>query len=110
MRHLGGVRRATVTVAKDPITHQEEVKVWAQTSGFIFEPGFAAGFDDGPKAGIDTQIYFRRRLALSVGILTDNKWRMRAYAAGSYNVYQNTSVFVGIDNKKEIVLGIRVGL
>jgi hypothetical protein len=109
--NFNGARKAVVTVKKDPLTQQPEVQVWAQTSGFIVEPGIVGGLREGRSvAGVDSLFYFNHKLALSAGLVTDAKWRMSVYAGFNYQVYRNTSAFVAFDNKKSVVVGIRVGL
>jgi hypothetical protein len=81
--------------------------VWAQTSGFIFEPGVSAQLPE-VRVGFDVQFWFWHRYGFLTGVATDTKWRTRVYVAGSYQVYRNTSLFVGVDNKKQVIAGVRL--
>lgn len=84
-----------------------------RSKGFIREPGFVASYSDGLKVGADVQLFFWNRLGLNAGIVVSGS-RGRVYIAASHvvpiNLLSNTSVFVGIDHKSDVIFGLRVRL
>jgi hypothetical protein len=91
--------------------------VYAPKSGAICEGGLLAGYrGDFPVLGIDGQLLYYKAWGLNVGVNALVRGRMlpRAYVGVSYalpiEALSNTSVLVGIDTSKEVVLGLRVRL
>lgn len=103
---ISGVRKVAVTIDKDG-----SVKVYAPTKGVIFEPGLAAFYsDENFRLGFDVQFFYWRRFGLNAGAgsTLEKPYSVKAFVAGSYNIYSNTSVIVGITQTKEIATGVRV--
>lgn len=100
-----GVRRAVIT-----IDDTGAVSVVTQTKGWIFEPGIGAYTGESIRFGADAQILYYRRAGLHCGLTTDRSWHVRGLIAGSYNFYSNTALVVGLDNKKEFNVGVRIAL
>jgi hypothetical protein len=105
-------RRAVITQDVEGNLH-----VYAPKSGAICEGGLLAGYrGDFPVLGIDGQLLYYKAWGLNVGVNALVRGRMlpRAYVGVSYalpiEALSNTSVLVGIDTSKEVVLGLRVRL
>ncbi len=101
--NLGEARRATVTVEKDGT-----IQVWTQTKGFCFSPGVGLVLSERPRLSFDAEFAFFRRYGLNAGFTVSRLGRPRLFVGGSYNVYSNSSLLVGIDSRKDIVVGLRV--
>lgn len=103
---ISGVRKVAVTIDKDG-----NVSVYAPTSGVIFEPGLAAFYsDDKFRLGLDAQVFYWRKWGVNIGAgsTLEKPYTLKAYIAGSYNVWSNTSLFVGITHTKEAGFGLRI--
>lgn len=105
-----GVRKVVVTEETDgtivvtPITH-----------GFVFEPGIALYYSDRARLGLDVQFAYWHEygLLLGAGVNMGAEPRtIRAHIALSrtlpLNLLSNTSVFIGVDNKKDVTAGLRI--
>lgn len=103
---ISGVRKVAVTIDKNG-----NVEVYAPSKGVIFEPGLTAFYsEDRFRLGLDAQVFYWKRWGVNVGIgsTVQAPYSVKAYVAGSYNFYGNTSIFAGITQSKEIGFGVRV--
>ena len=110
---VSGSRKVSVTVTKDG-----ELKVYAPTKGFIFEPGILFAQDEGgTMLGLDAQVFYWRKTGLLAGLSAPPRRGLllqdiRAHVALGYNLADvkmaNTNVFVGYNTKKSIMVGLRV--
>jgi hypothetical protein len=105
-----GVRKVVVTETDDG-----QIIVTPIDKGFIFEPGVAIYYSDRARLGLDVQVAYWHSygLVLGAGVNMGNEPRtIRAHVAISrsipLNLLSNTSVFVGVDNKKDITAGLRI--
>ena len=105
-----GVRKVVVTETDDG-----EITVTAITHGFICEPGVAIYYSDRARLGLDVQVYYWHQygLVLGAGVNMGGEPRtVRAHIAVTrtlpINLFSNTSVFLGVDNKKDVVGGLRL--
>jgi hypothetical protein len=105
-----GVRKVVVTETDDG-----EITVTAITKGFVFEPGLALYYSDRARLGLDVQIAYWHSYGLVLGAgvnLGEEPRTVRAHVAVSrtlpLNLFSNTSVFIGVDNKKDVVGGLRI--
>lgn len=88
-----------------------KLTVYAPTKGWIFEPGLAiVGGSSKLRYGVDIGLLYWNNFELGAVLATDRDYSMRVGIVGMYNVYSNTFVFLGIDNQKETMLGVRVRL
>jgi hypothetical protein len=109
-RTTRGVRKVVVTETNDG-----EITVTAITKGFVCEPGLALYYSDRARLGLDVQIAYWHSYGLVLGAgvnLGEEPRNIRAHVAVSrtlpLNLFSNTSVFVGVDNKKDVVGGLRI--
>lgn len=105
-----GVRKVVVTETDDG-----EITVTAVQSGFVCEPGLAIYYSDRARLGLDVQLAYWHSYGLVLGAgvnLGEEPRTIRAHVAVSrslpLNLFSNTSVFVGVDNKKDVVGGLRI--
>ncbi len=105
-----GVREVVVTETDDG-----EITVTAITAGFICEPGLSLYYSDRARLGLDVQVAYWHSYGLLLGAgvnLGEGPRTIRAHVAVSrtlpLNLFRNTSVFVGVDNKKDVVGGLRI--
>ena len=113
IRDISGSRKVSVTLTKDG-----ELKVYAPTKGFIFEPGILFGMDSkNSLLGLDAQFFYWRRVGLLAGLSAPPRRGLllqdiRAHIAFGYNMADlrmpNTNVFVGYNSKQSILVGLRV--
>ncbi len=117
-------KKATTVVTK-PINGSRDVRIgispdgWAivtaRTYGFIFEPGFVAGYS-APKIrfGTDAQIYFHSYWGVNVGLTTTTNFNIKPFVGASYTLgvleLNNTSVLLGIDSQRKMLIALRVHL
>ena len=96
------------------IDERGNVTATARYWGYVFEPG--CGFylaPEGPRVMVDAQVLFYKRHGLNVGLgLTiDGSKRILPSVAYSYTpgwkYANNTSLFVGIDTGRDIIIGAR---
>lgn len=107
-----GVRHIVTTVKKDGTVSKLYIN-----KGFTFEPGLTLATDskDG-LVGIDTQWFYWANFGVTTGLsipasrLSINETRV--CLAISYNLssmkLNNTSLFMGVDTKKQVVIGTRI--
>lgn len=105
-----GVRKVVVTETDDG-----EITVTAIQSGFVCEPGLAIYYSDRARIGLDVQIAYWHSYGLVLGAgvnMGEEPRTIRAHIAVSHtlplNLLSNTSVFLGVDNKKDVVGGLRI--
>lgn len=105
-----GVRKVVVTEKMDG-----SITVTPITKGFIFEPGLALYYSDRARLGLDVQFAYWHAYGLLLGAgvnLGEEPRTVRAHIAVSrtlpLNLFSNTSVFVGVDNKKDFTAGLRI--
>lgn len=88
-----------------------KVTVYAPTKGWIFEPGLAVvGGSDRLRYGVDLGIAYWNNFTLGGIIATDSQFSIRIGLVGMYNVYSNTSIFLGVDQTEDMMIGVRVRL
>ena len=106
---ITGIRDASMTVTKDG-----EVKTYAPTKGFVFEPGLSIGMDNQDVLlGLDAQFFYWRRLGLIGGVSAPPHSGLRikdlrAHIALGYDLISNTSVYIGYNIKGSIQAGCRL--
>lgn len=107
---IEGARKVAITIKEDG-----SINVYARSHGPIFEPGVAIGYSgDKPRIGVDAQLYYWRRFAVGTGVTIDmEEWRqVRINGTFHYTLpvkkLNNTSLFVGIDNKLDLAFGVRI--
>ncbi len=110
VERVEGVRRVAITIKDDGT-----VEVYARSHGPIFEPGVALGYaGSSTRLGIDAQLYYWRQFSVGVGVNIDTKeWRdVRFHGALHYGLpikkLDNTSLYLGADNKFDVAVGVRV--
>lgn len=98
-------KRAVITVNKDGT-----VSVKNQKFGLTCEPGLGLGYGAGFRIVPNIKLLYFSRLGLNTGVslLLSKRPDPRIFVALSYAVVGNTSVFLGIDHKQEIVGGVSV--
>jgi hypothetical protein len=109
-RTESGVRK--VVVSED---NEGNISVSAINKGFCFEPGLALYFSDKARLGLDAQVAYWRRFGVVAGAgvnLGDEPRTLRLHIAVThalpFDFASNTSMFVGVDNKKDVVAGLRL--
>lgn len=101
-----GLRKFALTIGEDG-----HAKVATQTKGWAFEPGVQLSFADGQwRFGPDAQVVYWNSAGLNVGLTADKHWDVRGVISGSYLMYSNTSIVVGLDTESEIYVGVRIAL
>lgn len=105
-----GVRKVVITEGTDG-----EITVTAITHGLVFEPGLALYYSDRARLGLDVQFAYWHSYGLLLGAgvnLGAEPRTIRAHIAVSrtvpLNLFANTSVFIGVDNKKDVTAGLRI--
>lgn len=86
-----------------------KLHITVKTKGFCFRPGFGGGFIAGNANLVaDVKFVYWGRLGAVAGIpISHHNWT-KPYIGCSYTLIRNTSGFVGLNTKKEIVAGLRV--
>ena len=103
-----GSRDIAITIGKDG-----KASITAKRSGFIVEPGVVLlSFSEKARIGLDVQLFYTGRYGLNTGLLSSIRgvFSPRAYVALSASVFHNTAFFVGVDNQKQLQIGVRVAL
>ena len=91
------------------VTKTGEVKVHVQTKGLSATPGAGVGvFDSYALPVLDCKWAYLGRFGATAGVGIGRSPFVHPYGAVSYDVYNNSSVFVGYSSRKEIVLGLRI--
>lgn len=105
-----GVRKVVITELVDG-----SIQVVALNKGFCLEPGLALYYSDAPRLGVDIQVAYWKRwgVLLGAGInMGDEPRTGRLHVAVSHALpltfVENTTVFVGIDHRKDAVVGLRI--
>ncbi len=98
-------KRATIIVNKDGT-----VSVKPQRFGFGYEPGLGIGYGDALRIAPNLKVVYFDRFGLNVGASFKVQGHVdgRLFVAGSYNFASNTSLFVGIDHRKDLIGGLSV--
>lgn len=106
-----GARKVVITDPKDG----GDLKLEVMNKGFCFEPGLALYYSDTLRLGVDAQIAYYKNFGVLLGAgvsMGDEPRTVRAHIGLSHalplNFTDNTSVFVGIDNSKNVAGGIRI--
>jgi hypothetical protein len=106
VQRIDGARGVRISVSDSGT-----VSVIARTRGFCFEPGFG-GYTTAEyrRLFVDAQLMFNRRHGINVGLGFGLRGRLQpsAFVAYSYKFYGNTSALIGMDTKKQILIGLRV--
>lgn len=98
------------------VTDDGKVDVYAPIMGFIFEPGYCGFYtDDKFWIGIDSQWFYWRYLGINSGIgLTTShnylKLRLNVVSLSytpSWKYMTNTSIYAGLNDKSDFLVGIR---
>lgn len=96
------------------VSPEGRVIVTARTKGFIHEPGFVGGWGKGLRLGGDVQLGFYSNWGVNAGITTTMKYNIKPFVAISYTLSRielsNTSILLGIDLQKQVLVGIRFKL
>lgn len=105
-----GARKVVITEHTDGT-----IQVVAGNKGLTFEPGLALYCSDKLRIGVDVQVTYWKQWGLLVGAgiaIGDEPRTMRAHVAINRSLplkyMGNTTVFVGMDHKKDLVAGLRV--
>lgn len=105
-----GARKVVVTEHTDGT-----VQVTAVNKGFIAEPGLALYYSDRARIGLDVQVAYWKQWGVVLGAglnLGDEPRTIRGHIAVTralpLDFLSNTSAFVGVDHKKEVVAGLRL--
>lgn len=105
-----GARTVVITELNDGT-----IQVVALNKGFCFEPGLALYYSEQARLGVDVQFAYWKQwgVLLGAGVNTGDRHRtVRAYVAVNHavplNFLDNTTVFIGVDTKKDAVLGLRI--
>lgn len=86
------------------------VSVRTKTKGFAARPGLGLVYTH-PRLvpALDIKLIYHNRLGMAAGVpIRKDLWR-QPYVAATYQISANTAGFIGINNKKKIVFGLRVG-
>lgn len=99
-----GVRKTEVTVSDNNI-----VTIKERTRGVICEPGIGLFYSkDKLNLGLDLQFLYWRKYGASIGVGISNDYRLSTYIGCNYNIYSNTSIFVGVNDIINPVFGVKV--
>lgn len=86
-----------------------EVVVNVKSKGFTFRPGVGAATFGGDLAPVvDVKFAYSGRLGLSTGTGLTKQTVARPYVALTYQIHNNTALFLGCSVKKDIVAGLRL--
>jgi hypothetical protein len=92
------------------IDKRGEVTVNTKTHGFCREFGLLLGYSRKPVGAIDCKFAFWNRLGLSAGLGATVESRPLILGFGGITyTFSNTSLFVGINTSKDLIVGVRVG-
>ena len=95
--------KSTVTVDdKGKATVQERVL------GFQHEPGIGYSYSDKGRLVLMLDLLYWHNINLGVGLgmAIDGNTDVRASVHGSYNVYNNTFLFIGVDHTQKVMGGL----
>lgn len=105
-----GARKVVITEDRDGT-----IRVVALNKGFCFEPGLALYYSDSARLGLDVQLAYYKRWGVLLGAgvnMGEEPRTIRAHVAVNYalplSFMDNTSMFLGMDHKKEVVAGARL--
>ena len=105
-----GARKIVVTERTDGT-----IEVVALNKGFCFEPGLALYYSDKVRMGLDVQVAYWKRWGVLLGAgvnVGDEPRTVRLHVGVNYalplNFIDNTTVFLGVDHKKDAVVGLRL--
>lgn len=112
IKDFQGVRKAVIVLGRDG-----ELTVKAKTKGFVLEPGLAAGAllgaDNPTRVCADFRVFFWQKTALHLGAhIGVSTIKPGLYVAAGYTpTYRlpNTEVIAGVTEKKQILVGLRLG-
>lgn len=97
--------RAVITLNKDG-----SVSVKNQQFGLTCQPGLGFGYGNGFRIAPNIKVLYFKRLGLNTGVslLLSKQPDPRLFIALSYAAISNTSVFLGLDHKQQVIAGISV--
>ena len=103
------VRKMSVTVSTGG-----NVTVYTRRWGLIFEPGISVAMRDQAFIGLDVQWFYMNRSGFTAGVGVESRLKKyNFYGAYSYNlpfkVFDNTSIFIGLNQDLRATAGIRLG-
>lgn len=105
-----GARKIVVVEDKDG-----NINVTAITKGFCFEPGLTLYYSDRARLGLDAQVAYYKQWGVLLGAgvnMGDEPRTVRLHVGVNYalplNFLENTSVFAGIDHRKDATVGLRI--
>ena len=99
-----GVRKVEVTVSDN-----NTITVKERTRGLLWEPGIGLFYSkDTLNLGLDLQFLYWRKYGASIGVGISNDSKLSTYISCNYNIYSNTSLFVGINDIMNPVFGLKV--
>lgn len=106
-----GVRKVVITDPKDG----GDVRVDIINKGFCFEPGLTLYYSDKARLGIDVQAAYWKQWGVLLGAgvnMGDEPRTVRIHVginrALPFDFIDNTTVFIGVDNRKDAVVGLRI--
>lgn len=97
--------RAVITLNKDG-----SVSVKNQQFGLTCQPGLGFGYGNGFRIAPNIKALYFKRLGLNTGVtfLLSKQPDPRLFIALSYAAIGNTSVFLGLDHRQDLIGGISV--
>lgn len=99
-----GVRKVEVTVSDN-----NTITIKERTRGLLWEPGIGLFYSkDTLNLGLDLQFLYWRKYGASIGVGISNDSKLSTYISCNYNIYSNTSLFVGINDVINPVFGLKV--
>lgn len=105
-----GARKVVITERTDGT-----ISVVALNKGICFEPGLALYHSDQTRLGLDVQVAYWKRwgVVLGAGVnMGDEPRTGRLHIAVNHalplSFIDNTTAFIGVDHRKDVVMGLRV--
>jgi len=86
------------------------IKIIVRKFGTEVRPYIGVGFGDVTRIQIGTDVFYYKKLDLGLGLgFNPTKLKdIRPNLNLSYNVYSNTSLFIGVDSHRDILGGLKV--
>ena len=110
VKRTDGARKVVITENQDG-----SIRVDTINRGFVFEPGLALYFSDQARLGLDVQVAYYKRWGVLLGAgvnMGDEPRTVRAHVGVNYalplSFIDNTTVFAGIDHRKDAAVGLRI--
>jgi len=101
---IEGVRKVEVSISNSGVT-----SIKTRNRGAFFEPGISLFYSkDQMNLGLEIQWLYWRKYGISIGFGLSHTSKCSAYISCNYNIYSNSSFFIGLNDYIRPVVGLKV--